>query len=130
MDIGYTLEIQGLKSSSHIQSATFLIFSLVNSILVDLMSEGMEACELDKLKSSLQESLSNQRTTCNLHQAVNKSTCALFPSATIFGKSPGKTYPAHEQKECQANLALETFEPPEERQNANMLISGYLMVKN
>ena len=77
------------------------------------MSEGMEACELDKLKSSLQESRSNQRTTCNLHQAVNKSTCALISSATIFGKSPGKTYPAHEQKECQANLALETFEPPE-----------------
>ena len=79
------------------------------------MSEGMEACELDKLKSSLQESRSNQQTTCNLIKlSTSPHVLFLITSATTFGKSPGKTYPAHEQKECQANLALETFEPPEE----------------
>ena len=46
----------------------------------------------------------------------------IFSSAINLGIIlPGKTCPAHEQKECQANLALETFEPPEERQNAFLL---------
>ena len=76
----------------------------------------MEACELDKLKSL--KAAEGQHVTFIMHSLVqNCSPFFIFDRVSVtlsVSMSPGKIYPAHEQKEYQANLALGTSEQPEE----------------